>query len=122
MLMYMHRTLFWSPETGLPKSAHVHTVKCKMHESVRCQQVQHTKDTMPGSNAEMLVICIGVSSGVSRLISGKVADLPGVNRIRMQQFAFFLLGVSTACIPLAPNFSALVGIVLVLGISDGCLV
>ena len=77
---------------------------------------------MPGSNAEMLVICIGVSSGVSRLIAGKLADMPGVNRIRMQQLAFFLLGVSTASIPLAPNFPALVAIVLVLGISDGCFV
>ncbi len=48
-------------------------------------QVKHTQDVLPNANAEMLVMCIGVTSGISRLIFGKVADLPNVNRIRMQQ-------------------------------------
>ena len=68
------------------------------------------------------MICLGATSGVSRLICGKLADLNGVNRVRMQQFAFFILGISTACIPFAGNFYILVAIVLLMGICDGCFV
>ena len=46
-------------------------------------------------------MCIGATSGVSRLIFGKIADFPQINRIRMQQIAFVVLGIVTACIPLA---------------------
>ncbi len=67
-------------------------------------------------------MCIGATSGVSRLIFGKIADMPSVNRIRMQQVAFVVLGVSTACIPLAKAFWILVMLTLILGISDGCFI
>lgn len=84
--------------------------------------MQHTNDTMPSANAEILVMCLGATSGVSRLLSGKIADIPKINRIRMQQFAFFMLGVSTGCIPFAKNFWVLVVIVLIMGVCDGCFV
>lgn len=70
----------------------------------------------------ILVMCLGATSGVSRLVCGQIADYPHVNRVRMQQFAFFVLGVSTACIPLAKHFWILVVIVLIMGICDGCFV
>ncbi len=81
--------------------------------------MKHTEDTFPGANAEVLVMCLGATSGVSRLVCGKVSDIPRVNRVRMQQFAFLLMGVATACIPLCPNFGVLAGIVLVMGLCDG---
>lgn len=77
---------------------------------------------MPHANAEVLVMCLGATSGVSRLVSGKIADFPSINRIRMQQFAFFVLGVSTACIPLAQSFWVLAIIVSIMGVCDGCFV
>ena len=64
-------------------------------------------------------MCIGATSGVSRLIFGKVADLPRVNRIRMQQASFLVLGIATACIPFASSFGVLIFLTLVMGISDG---
>ena len=87
-----------------------------------CHQVQHTNDVLPEANAAILVMSLGATSGVSRLICGKVADIPKINRIRMQQFAFFIMGISTACIPFANNFYVLVVIVLIMGVCDGCFI
>ena len=67
-------------------------------------------------------MCLGASSGISRLVSGIVSDQPGVNRIRMQQLAFLFLGIATSFIPFATQFSSLVVIVLVMGICDGCFI
>ncbi len=77
---------------------------------------------MPGANSEVLVMCIGATSGVSRLIFGKIADLPQINRIWMQQIAFVVLGIATALIPLANQFWMLVVLTLIMGISDGCFI
>ena len=77
---------------------------------------------MPGVKSEALVMCIGATSGVSRLIFGKIADFPQINRIRMQQIAFVVLGIVTACIPLAKHFWMLVVLTLIMGISDGCFI
>ena len=79
-------------------------------------------DILPGVNGGILVMCIGATSGVGRLIFGKVADCPGMNRVRMQQCSFALLGALTACIPLAKNFGGLIAITLLMGLSDGCFV
>ena len=89
---------------------------------VRVSQVKHTRDVMPAANPEILVMCVGVTSGVSRLVCGKVADIPGVNRVQMQQAAFFFIGIATACIPFARDFSTLVVIVLLMGVCDGCFI
>ena len=40
----------------------------------------------------------------------------------MQQIAFVVLGVATACIPLAKQFWILIVLTLVMGISDGCFI
>ncbi|KAK2189446.1 hypothetical protein NP493_106g02042 [Ridgeia piscesae] len=84
--------------------------------------VKHTKDVMPDAKPEVLIMVIGASSGVSRLLCGKISDLPGMSRVRMQQAAFFMLGLVTACIPLARTFWALAGLVVILGVCDGCFI
>lgn len=83
---------------------------------------KHTSDTFPGEDGSILIMCLSITSGVSRIICGKLADLPWVNRIRMQQFAFLILGVSTLCIPFASSFPWLIVISLAMGICDGVFV
>jgi MFS transporter, MCT family, solute carrier family 16 (monocarboxylic acid transporters), member 10 len=39
----------------------------------------------PNDDGKILVMCIGLTSGVGRIIFGKIADLPKVNRIMLQQ-------------------------------------
>jgi MFS transporter, MCT family, solute carrier family 16 (monocarboxylic acid transporters), member 10 len=39
----------------------------------------------PHNDGKILVMCIGVTSGIGRVFFGKIADLPGVDRILLQQ-------------------------------------
>lgn len=84
--------------------------------------VKHTKDLFPGENGAFLITCTQITSAIGRLVFGKVADLKFVNRITMQQVAFLVMGVTTACIPFSSSFGGLIAISLVLGLSDGVFV
>ncbi|XP_062615581.1 monocarboxylate transporter 10-like [Saccostrea cucullata] len=81
--------------------------------------VKHTQDVFPKSNAFILITCMQVTSGVGRLVFGKIADLKFINRIYMQQCAFVVTGFVTACIPFSASFEGLVAICLIMGICDG---
>lgn len=76
------------------------------------------------SSAALLITCIGLTSGLSRVLFGRIADMAWVNRIRLQQVALILIGLSSAVIPFIPKttFSPLVIICLLLGFFDGCFV
>lgn len=39
----------------------------------------------PHNDGKILVMCIGVTSGIGRIFFGKIADLPGVDSILLQQ-------------------------------------
>lgn len=84
--------------------------------------VKHTSDVFPKSNGPLLVTCIGITSGIGRLLFGKLADMNGVNRVRMQQISFFIFGLVTIMIPFARAFWQLVVITLIMGLCDGCFV
>ena len=43
---------------------------------------------LPNENGGILLTCIAATSGIGRMIFGKVADLPNVNRILLQQISF----------------------------------
>lgn len=84
--------------------------------------VKHSQDIFPGSNAFILITCMQVTSGVGRLVFGKIADFQCVNRVYMQQCAFVVMGIVTACIPFSASFEGLIAICLILGICDGVFV
>ena len=76
-------------------------------------------------------MCIGVSSGLGRLVSGFLADLPAIkrngNRIILQQISFISIGICTMLLTLAPMigdnvFIAMMSFCFVLGIFDGCFI
>jgi len=83
---------------------------------------KHTIDTFPGEDGGWLILCLSITSGVSRIAVGKVADIPWVSRIKMQQFAFVILGAATLCIPFSSTFGGLIAISLVMGVCDGTFV
>ena len=85
-------------------------------------QVNHVRIVLPEYNGGILVMCIGVTSGISRLIFGVIADLPSINRIRMQQFALIFLSIITACIPFIRHFYVLMALTLLMGVFDGCFI
>ncbi|CAD5115824.1 DgyrCDS4764 [Dimorphilus gyrociliatus] len=84
--------------------------------------VKHTSDVFPDNNGSLLVTCLGITSGVGRLLFGKLADMNGVNRVRMQQISFFVFGIVTIAIPFARVFWQLIIISLIMGLCDGCFV
>ncbi|XP_063234234.1 monocarboxylate transporter 10 [Bacillus rossius redtenbacheri] len=84
--------------------------------------VEFVKLKFPESDGKLLVMCIGVTSGVGRLIFGKIADIPKVNRIFLQQISFALIGVLTMLLAATERFSLLVVIALCMGVFDGCFV
>ncbi|XP_059166367.1 monocarboxylate transporter 10-like [Physella acuta] len=81
--------------------------------------IKHVKDVFPESDGNILIMCIAITSGVARIVCGKIADLKWVNRIRLQQAAFAILGICTACIPFSSSFGGLIAITLIMGACDG---
>lgn len=89
--------------------------------------VQHVKDTTPGKNGRLLVTCIAVTSGIGKLIFGKIADLPRVNRIFLQQISFVSIGICTMLLTAAPyftgfEFESMIMFSLIMGLFDGCFI
>ncbi|KAK7922409.1 hypothetical protein WMY93_009311 [Mugilogobius chulae] len=69
----------------------------------------------------VLLVCIGASSGVGRLVFGKIGDhIPGLKKIYMQVVSFIALGLMSILIPQCFVFEALIVVCMFLGLCDGC--
>jgi len=88
-------------------------------------------DIINGEKASKLIMCIGVSSGLGRIASGFIADLPKVkkngNRIILQQISFVSIGACTMLLTTAQLFGehvflAMLSFCFILGIFDGCFI
>ncbi|XP_068198924.1 monocarboxylate transporter 10 [Antennarius striatus] len=74
-------------------------------------------------NKEVLLMCIGITSGVGRLIFGRVADyVPGVKKVYLQVVSFFVIGLMSMMIPLCNIFGGLIAVCLLMGLFDGCFI
>ncbi|XP_043829990.1 monocarboxylate transporter 8 [Dromiciops gliroides] len=68
----------------------------------------------------VLLVCIGATSGIGRLVSGRISDsIPGLKKIYLQVIAFMLLGLMCMMIPLCKGFGGLIVVCLFLGLCDG---
>ncbi|XP_028903521.1 monocarboxylate transporter 10 [Ornithorhynchus anatinus] len=75
------------------------------------------------TNKEVLLMCIGITSGVGRLIFGRIVDyVPGVKKVYLQVISFFFIGLMSMMIPLSQVFEALIGVCLFMGLFDGCFI
>ncbi|XP_061668008.1 monocarboxylate transporter 10 isoform X1 [Syngnathoides biaculeatus] len=75
------------------------------------------------SNKEILLMCIGITSSIGRLIFGRVADyIHGVNKVYLQVTSFFVIGFMSMMIPLCNLFGGLIAVCLLMGIFDGCFI
>ncbi|KZC13802.1 Monocarboxylate transporter 10 [Dufourea novaeangliae] len=75
-----------------------------------------------GADGKLPIMCIGITSGLGRLIFGYIADLPKVDRILLQQISFISIGVLTMLLPVTPSFVVLLLISLAMGLFDGCFI
>ncbi|XP_062406528.1 monocarboxylate transporter 10 [Sardina pilchardus] len=77
----------------------------------------------PDANKEVLLMCIGITSAVGRLIFGRVADyVPGVNKVYLQVASFLVIGLMSMMIPLCTVFGGLIAVCLLMGLFDGCFI
>lgn len=75
------------------------------------------------ANKEVLLMCIGITSGVGRLIFGRVADyVHGVNKVYLQVSSFLVIGLMSMMIPLCNIFGGLIAVCLLMGLFDGCFI
>ncbi|KTG18076.1 hypothetical protein cypCar_00035170 [Cyprinus carpio] len=75
------------------------------------------------ANKEILLTCIGITSGVGRLLFGRVADyVPGVNKVFLQVSSFLVIGLMSMMIPLCHVFGGLIAVCLLMGLFDGCFI
>ncbi|XP_077443704.1 monocarboxylate transporter 10 [Stigmatopora argus] len=75
------------------------------------------------SNKEVLLMCIGITSGFGRLIFGRAADyIQGVNKVYLQVTSFLVIGLMSMMIPLCNIFGGLIAVCLLMGMFDGCFI
>ncbi|XP_009095387.1 monocarboxylate transporter 10 [Serinus canaria] len=86
--------------------------------------MNHVKERFVDSvPEEVLLLCLGITSGVGRLIFGRVADyIPGAKKIYLQVASFFFIGLMSMMIPLCSVFGALIAVCLFMGLFDGCFI
>ena len=91
--------------------------------------MEHVKQVLPDHKNQggILVTCIAATSGLGRLMFGKVADLPNVNRILLQQISFVSIGICTMLLAGAAKFTgfeweSMIMIALLMGLFDGCFI
>lgn len=81
------------------------------------------KNFPKGSDTKLPILCIGITSGIGRLIFGYVADMPRVNRIYLQQVSFLSIGTLTILLPFTGGYYGwLIVMVLGMGLFDGCFI
>ncbi|XP_036270472.1 monocarboxylate transporter 10 [Pipistrellus kuhlii] len=74
-------------------------------------------------NKEVVLMCIGITSGVGRLLFGRIADyVPGVKKVYLQVLSFVFIGLMSMMIPLCSVFGALIAVCLIMGLFDGCFI
>ncbi|XP_074043473.1 monocarboxylate transporter 10 isoform X1 [Macrotis lagotis] len=86
--------------------------------------INHIKERFAEeSNKEIVLMCIGITSGVGRLLFGRIADfVPGVKKVYLQVISFLFIGLMSMMIPLCSVFGALIAVCLFMGLFDGCFI
>lgn len=80
------------------------------------------KVNFPLQSENAPIMCIGITSGIGRIMCGYLADIKGINRIYLQQISFIVIGVLTMIIPLTSSYTMLLLICLAMGLVDGCFI
>lgn len=80
------------------------------------------KVNFPQYSANAPIMCMGITSGIGRIVCGYLADMKGVNRIYLQQISFIVIGLLTIVIPFTTSYNMLLTICLAMGIFDGCFI
>lgn len=84
--------------------------------------VQYSRLRFPDQDGTWLVPCIGLASGVGRIIFGLLADLPCINKIFLQQLSIAMIGAMTILMVFCQHYYLLYVVSIIMGLFDGCFV
>lgn len=62
---------------------------------------------------------MGITSGISRLLFGRIADSPKVNRLYISQASALTMGITNILLPSMPTEGGVLAYVIILGLVDG---
>ena len=77
---------------------------------------------IPEVKAAFLISTLSITATIFKVVSGKIAGLKRVNKLKMYQFTLLLMGVSTTLVPVTSSFIGLMFYVVVFGIGESCFV
>lgn len=81
--------------------------------------VKFTQINFPKNTSTLPIMCVGASSCIGRMIVGVLADIPGINRIRIHQCSLIGMGIVSVMLPFITSFNFLLVSSAALGIFDG---
>ncbi|KAF7253403.1 Monocarboxylate transporter 10, partial [Varanus komodoensis] len=86
--------------------------------------LNHVKERIGENVPEVtLLLCLGITSGVGRLVFGRIADyIPGTKKVYLQVISFCFIGLLSMMIPLCHSFGGLIAVCLFMGLFDGCFI
>ncbi|XP_046907883.1 monocarboxylate transporter 10-like [Hypomesus transpacificus] len=73
---------------------------------------------IPIHSATNIMLCLGLTSMISRIIFGKICDSDKINRLYFNQASVFSVGLLYLLIPALHNYGSLVVFALLLGVAD----
>lgn len=70
----------------------------------------------------MLIMVLGISTAVGRIMFGKIVGLGVLNRLHMHQLSMVVTGTAVMMLPMIRSFTGIILYVVSIGLVDGCYV
>ena len=85
--------------------------------------MRHGQDLgIPKQDGAVLVGYMAMSQTVGKIVFGRIADHPRVNRIHLYQMCLLVCSVLTTLLPVFTTYKSLLAYCIVFGFHDGCFV
>ncbi|KAL9954855.1 hypothetical protein ACROYT_G042440 [Oculina patagonica] len=96
------------------------TLMCLGHYTPQLHLVKHCLEIgISADSASKLFIFLGLASSVSRVMTGRLCDIPWVNAIFVYQFGDLLVAFMTIALPLLKDYTGILAFAVVYGVGDG---
>lgn len=70
----------------------------------------------------MLIMVLGISTAIGRIMFGKIVGLGVLNRLHMHQLSMVVTGTAVMMLPMIRSFTGIILYVVIIGLVDGCYV
>nr|XP_034334461.1 uncharacterized protein LOC117691801 isoform X2 [Crassostrea gigas] len=77
---------------------------------------------IPPEKGSMLIMVLGISTAIGRIMFGKIVGLGVLNRLHMHQLSMVVTGTAVMMLPMIRSFTGIILYVVIIGLVDGCYV